>query len=38
MVRPLARRGQHYAAAIHAADLAAFIRQLNAGPVQLVAH
>jgi pimeloyl-ACP methyl ester carboxylesterase len=29
---------QHYAAATHAADLAAFIRQLNAGPVQFVAH
>jgi pimeloyl-ACP methyl ester carboxylesterase len=29
--------GQAYAAATHAADLAAFIRELNAGPVHLVA-
>jgi pimeloyl-ACP methyl ester carboxylesterase len=30
--------GQRYGAATHAADLAALIRQLNAGPVSLVAH
>jgi pimeloyl-ACP methyl ester carboxylesterase len=35
---PLARRGQHYAAATLAADLASLIRQLNAGLVQLVAN
>src|SRR5947209_19225920 len=28
--------GQDYSAATHAADLAAFIRELNAGPVHLV--
>jgi pimeloyl-ACP methyl ester carboxylesterase len=28
--------GKHYSAATHAADLAAFIRRLNAGPVHLV--
>jgi len=28
--------GKHYAATTHAADLAAFLRQLNAGPVHLV--
>jgi pimeloyl-ACP methyl ester carboxylesterase len=28
--------GQHYSATTHAADLAAFIRQLHAGPVHLV--
>ena len=35
---PWPDEGQHYAAATHAADLAAFIRQLNAGSVHLVAH
>jgi pimeloyl-ACP methyl ester carboxylesterase len=30
--------GQHYAAATHAADLAAFLRVLQVGPVHLVAH
>ena len=35
---PWPDEGQHYATATHAADLAAFIRQLNAGPVQLMAH
>jgi len=30
--------GQNYSAATHAADLAAFIRELNAGPVHLVGH
>jgi pimeloyl-ACP methyl ester carboxylesterase len=34
---PWPDKGQHYSAATHAADLAAFIRQLNAGPVHLVA-
>jgi pimeloyl-ACP methyl ester carboxylesterase len=34
---PWPDEGQHYSAATHAADLAAFIRQLNAGPVHLVA-
>jgi pimeloyl-ACP methyl ester carboxylesterase len=28
--------GEHYSVATHAADLAAFVRQLNAGPVHLV--
>jgi pimeloyl-ACP methyl ester carboxylesterase len=30
--------GQNYSAATHAADLAAFIRELNVGPVHLVGH
>jgi pimeloyl-ACP methyl ester carboxylesterase len=30
--------GQHYSAATHAADLAAFLDALQAGPVHLVAH
>jgi pimeloyl-ACP methyl ester carboxylesterase len=30
--------GKDYSAATHAADLAAFLRQLNAGPVHLVGH
>src|SRR4030095_15100442 len=30
--------GQHYSAATHAADLAAFLGALQAGPVHLVAH
>jgi pimeloyl-ACP methyl ester carboxylesterase len=34
---PWPDEGKHYSAATHAADLAAFIRQLNAGPVHLVA-
>src|SRR6266511_1339278 len=34
---PWPDEGQHYSAATHAADLAAFIRQLHAGPVHLVA-
>lgn len=33
---PWPDEGQHYSVATHAADLAAFIRQLNAGPVHLV--
>jgi len=33
---PWPDEGQHYSAATHAADLAAFLRQLNAGPVHLV--
>jgi pimeloyl-ACP methyl ester carboxylesterase len=34
---PWPDEGQHYSAATHAADLAAFIRQLDASPVHLVA-
>ena len=34
---PWADAGQDYSAVTHAADLAAFIRELNAGPVHLVA-
>ncbi len=34
---PWPDEGQHYSVATHAADLAAFLRQLNAGPVHLVA-
>jgi pimeloyl-ACP methyl ester carboxylesterase len=34
---PWPDEGQHYSAATHAADLATFLRQLNAGPVHLVA-
>ena len=32
----MAGRRQHYAATTHAADLAAFLRQLNTGPVHLI--
>ena len=34
---PWADEGENYSAATHAADLAAFIHQLNSGPVHLVA-
>lgn len=34
---PWPDEGQHYSVATHAADLATFLRQLNAGPVHLVA-
>src|SRR5262252_7008435 len=33
---PWLDEGQHYSSATHLADLMAFIRQLNAGPVHLV--
>jgi pimeloyl-ACP methyl ester carboxylesterase len=35
---PWPDEGQHYSAATHAADLAAFLGALQAGPVHLVAH
>jgi pimeloyl-ACP methyl ester carboxylesterase len=35
---PWPDEGQHYTVATHAADLAAFLRALQAGPVHLVAH